>query len=123
MHPEFREQEPAATTPQPPYFAVIFTSQRRETDPEGYAAMSRELEARARSQPGFLGIESVRDAAGIGITVSYWSSLEAIRLWRNDPVHRQAQELGQSTWYEGYSLRICRVERAWEFPESTRDSS
>lgn len=69
----------------------------------------------AREQPGFLGIESVRGADGTGITVSYWSSEDSIRHWRDHAEHRLAQEQGRSKWYSQYSLRICRVERAWEF--------
>lgn len=57
-----------ANTPEPPYYAVIFTSERTDVD-EGYAAMAERMLALARTQPGFLGVESARD--GVGITVSY----------------------------------------------------
>ena len=69
----------------------------------------------AREQPGYLGVESARGAEGLGITVSYWASEEAIRLWREHAEHRLAQERGKSKWYANFSLRVCRVERAWEF--------
>ena len=45
-----------AQTPQPHYWAVIFTSQRTEGD-QGYSAMSDEMEALACAQPGYLGLE------------------------------------------------------------------
>jgi len=93
-----------------PRYAVVFTSIRTEADPEGYAAMAQRMEDLAREQPGFLGIESARREDGVGITVSYWSSLEAIEAWRNHAEHRVAQAHGRSRWYREFQLRVCRVE-------------
>jgi heme-degrading monooxygenase HmoA len=67
------------------------------------------------AQPGFLGVESVRNAHGVGITVSYWSSLAAIRNWRAHAEHQVAQSQGRSNWYREYRLRVCRVEREIHF--------
>ncbi|MEL3927901.1 antibiotic biosynthesis monooxygenase [Aeromonas enteropelogenes] len=97
-----------ANTPEPPYYAVIFTSQRTDVD-EGYAAMAERMLALARTQPGFLGVESARD--GVGITVSYWRDLESIRHWKSDLEHREAQRLGREQWYRTFKTRIARVER------------
>jgi len=101
-----------ANTPEPPYFAVIFSSQRRDADP-GYATMAHRMVELASQQPGFLGVESARDADGFGITVSYWSSEAAIRRWKADAEHLAAQRQGQSTWYAHYKVRIAKVERAY----------
>lgn len=101
-----------ANTPSPPYYAVIFTSLRTEVD-QGYAVMAERMVALAAEQPGFLGIESARD--GLGITVSYWESEEAIRQWKAVAEHRVAQELGRSKWYSAYKTRVCRVERDYGF--------
>jgi heme-degrading monooxygenase HmoA len=49
------------------------------------------------------------------MSVSYWQSLDAIRLWREDAEHRLAQAGGRSHWYRQYRLRVCRVERGVEF--------
>lgn len=105
---------PLANTPKSPYFAVIFTSLRKPSD-EGYAAMAERMLELAAQQPGYLGVESVRDADGVGITVSYWSSLESIRDWKAVSEHQVAQELGRSQWYEAYRVRVCRVERDYGF--------
>jgi heme-degrading monooxygenase HmoA len=102
---------PAELTPEPPYYAVIFTSQRTPGD-RGYVAMADRMEELARKEPGFLGIESARNTEGFGITVSYWDSEASIARWRANMEHRQAQALGRSTWYEGFSIRVARVERA-----------
>jgi heme-degrading monooxygenase HmoA len=98
--------------PQKPYYAVIFTSLRTPGD-EGYAQMAEEMETLARKQPGFLDVESARD--GVGITVSYWESLEAIANWKAQLDHKQAQEQGRQQWYSWYKVRVCRVEREYEF--------
>ena len=104
-----------ARTPEPPYYAVIFTSQRSDVD-DGYGAMGDRMVELAAQQPGFLGVESVRDAAGLGITVSYWSSLEAIAAWKANAEHRVAQTSGRKKWYGHFELRVARVERAASGP-------
>jgi heme-degrading monooxygenase HmoA len=100
-----------ARTPEPPYFAVIFTSQRTGVE-EGYDAMADRMVELAAQQPGFLGVESVRDASGYGITVSYWESPEAIAAWRAHAEHRIAQAAGRRQWYAHFETRVARVERS-----------
>ncbi len=101
-----------ARTPAPPYYAVIFTSTRTGED-SGYEAMSDAMVALAATQPGFLGIESARDS--IGITISYWDSLEAIAAWKQNSAHLVAQQRGRDIWYEAFKTRICRVERDYAY--------
>lgn len=103
-----------AATPDPPYFAVIFTSLLRADDPE-YGQMADRMIALASEQPGFLGVESARGSDGLGITVSYWESLDSITNWRAHSEHRIAQERGIADWYARYELRISKVERAYGF--------
>jgi heme-degrading monooxygenase HmoA len=99
-----------AKTPEPPYYAVIFTSTRTDVD-EGYGAMSDKMVEMASQQPGFLGVESARDADGLGITVSYWESEEAIANWRAHAEHRIAQATGRAKWYDEFITRVAKVER------------
>ena len=101
-----------ASTPKPPYYAVIFTSLRTEDD-NGYADMATKMLELAAQQPGFLGIESARD--DLGITVSYWSDLESIRNWKTNAEHLQAQRLGREQWYASFKVRISKVERDYGF--------
>jgi heme-degrading monooxygenase HmoA len=108
-----------ASTPSPPYYAVVFTSIRSPGDNEGYAVTADRMLELAREQPGFLGVETARGEDGLGITVSYWSSLESIAAWREHVEHRLAQKQGRAKWYRCYALRVCRVERAWEFESPT----
>lgn len=99
-----------AQTPAPPYYAVIFTSLRTEGD-NGYAATSALMEKLSREQPGYLGIESAR--SGLGITVSYWESEEAIKAWKENMQHAVAQQRGKDAWYSDYCVRVCKVERVY----------
>jgi heme-degrading monooxygenase HmoA len=99
-------------TPPPPYFAVIFTSTRTNGD-NGYSETSERMMELAAQQPGFLGVDSARDAAGLGITVSYWDSEEAIRNWKLQAEHQAAQRSGRAIWYEDFTIRVARVERSY----------
>jgi heme-degrading monooxygenase HmoA len=97
-----------AATPEPPYVAVVFTSLRSDGD-NGYAAMSRRMEALAAEQPGYLGIESARD--GLGITVSYWTDEAAAAAWKQVAEHLVAQRRGREVWYSDYRVRVAVVRR------------
>ena len=101
-----------AKTPSTPYYAVIFTSIGTEVK-EGYSSTADRMLELAKEQEGYLGIESAKEE--IGITVSYWSSLEAIRNWKMNAEHLMAQEKGRKEWYQNYKTRICLVERDYEF--------
>ncbi|KAF6637785.1 antibiotic biosynthesis monooxygenase [Paenibacillus sp. EKM208P] len=103
-----------AKTPRPPYYAAIFTSERTEGD-GGYGVMGDKMVELAAQQPGFLGVESVRDHNGVGITVSYWESLDAIKNWKHNELHKVAQEKGKSEWYKTFGLRVSKVERDYFF--------
>ena len=94
-----------------PYYAVIFTSALSE-DSEGYEEMAQSMFSSVQNQDGFLGIDSARD--GLGITVCYWSSLEAIQNWKEKEDHRVAQKEGVARWYSSYKVRISKVERNYE---------
>ena len=97
-----------------PYYAVIFTSQRTIGD-QGYEQMADQMESLGQDQAGFLGIESYRESSGAGVTISYWKTLEDIRQWKSNPVHQIAQDRGKAKWYQSYSVKVCKVERAYDF--------
>ena len=99
-----------------PYYAVIFTSTRTAGD-NGYGDMADFMEQLAKKQSGYIGIESAKQE--IGITVSYWESLNAIQDWKQQADHLLAQKKGISDWYDSYTVRICLVEREYSFNRST----
>ncbi len=100
-----------AVTPEPPYYAVIFTSVRTDGD-NGYAETANAMLRLASEQPGFLGFETARQE--LGISVSYWSSLDAIKAWKEVSAHRHAQNRAKD-WYTAFRVRVCRVEREYGF--------
>ena len=102
-----------APRPVPPYYAVIFTSLRTAADETGYAAMAELMMTLASEQPGYLGVESARGGDGLGITVSYWRTLDDISAWRRHAEHIGARNDGRARWYSHYELRVSRVERAY----------
>jgi heme-degrading monooxygenase HmoA len=108
-----------ASTPEPPYYAVIFSSLRQGEDNDYGATADRMVELAAQ-QPGYLGVESLRGADGFGITVSYWESEEAIKNWKRHAEHTAARERGRKEWYEHFELRIAKVERAYAGPRGDR---
>lgn len=95
-----------------PYYAVIFTSTQKNPI-EGYREMAEQMEMLAKQQPGYLGMDSARNE--IGITVSYWESLDSIKHWKQQTDHLHAQLKGRQDWYSWYHVRICKVEREYEF--------
>lgn len=116
-----RETPSIARTPQPPYYVAIFTSRRTAGDSEGYARMAEAMSELAARQPGYLGMESVREPGGVGITLSYWESEAAIHAWKRVAAHREAQRQGRQGWYEDYALRVGRIERAYTLTTSTAE--
>ena len=99
------------------YYAVIFTSIQNENI-VGYNEMAHNMENLAKQQPGFLGMESAR--SDVGITVSYWESLEAIKNWKQQSEHLNAQKKGKTDWYNWYHVRICLVESEYMFEKITK---
>ncbi|RNL78946.1 antibiotic biosynthesis monooxygenase family protein [Nocardioides marmorisolisilvae] len=101
-----------AELPEPPYTAVIFSSLRTEGD-QGYGVMGARMQELAKSQPGYLGYESARDANGFGITVSYWVDDDAARAWKKVHEHSVAQQRGKEVWYADYQVRVATVQRSY----------
>ncbi|HGH7179523.1 antibiotic biosynthesis monooxygenase [Bacillus cereus] len=100
------------------YYAVIFTSHLSNNTTD-YSTVADKMEELAKQQPGFLGVESARDHSGLGITISYWESLEAIENWKQNALHKEAKKRGREQWYENFHLRICLVEQEFKFHRGT----
>jgi len=101
-----------AKTPLPPYYAVIFSSIRKNGD-KGYNIMAEDMLKLASKQDGFLGVESTREE--LGITVSYWRDLDSIKKWKENSKHKSAIEKGRSIWYKSFKIRVAKVERDKKF--------
>jgi heme-degrading monooxygenase HmoA len=105
-----------ARTPEPPYWAVIFTSVRNPHSGDRFDETDERMMALAARQPGFLGVETA--SSPVGITVSYWTDEESIAAWRRNADHELAQHEGRTRWFDAYELRVARVERAQSFTRS-----
>jgi len=103
-----------AKTPDPPYYAVVFTSVKDEASSEGYDSMADRMFELVTEQPGFLGFETAGKSDGI--TVSYWKDLESIKAWKANEEHLIAQQKGRNVWYDSYKIRICKVEKVYQYP-------
>ncbi len=78
-----------AQTPEPPYYAVIFTTVLSD-DTGGYGDMAKKMFKLAGQHPGCLGSEVTGDGK-VGIGVSYWRDEESIRSWKANADHQAAQ--------------------------------
>jgi len=101
-----------------PYYAVIFSSKRSEMDELNYLEVAKRMASLASEQKGFMGMENVQDEHGMGIMISYWDSLEAIKGWNNQSAHNVAQKKGRDSWYDQFTVRICKVERMYDFSKA-----
>jgi heme-degrading monooxygenase HmoA len=111
------EADRPAQLPEPPYYAVVFTSLRAAGggDGDGYAETAEEMFALVRSQPGFLGADSARAPNGLGITVAYFRDEASIVAWRANADHTAARKMGRERWYDAYAIHVARVERAYSW--------
>jgi heme-degrading monooxygenase HmoA len=106
-----------AHTPEPPYYAVIFSSLRNVRPDDRYDETAKRMLELAATQPGFLGVDEARE--GVGITVSYWADEGSIAAWKRNADHEFAQYEGRTRWYDEYQLRIAKVERAYGHTRDT----
>ena len=95
--------------------AVIFVSIRNDTDAAGYGEATAAMGALAAAQPGYRGVDSAREAGGMGITVSYWADDAAAIAWRDHPEHTAIRERGRALWYNSYLVNVARIERAYHW--------
>ena len=106
------------TTNAPGTIAVIFVAQHSLEDDAGYSAAAKEMDALAATQPGYLGIDTVRGADGLGITVSYWTDDTAAKGWRDHPRHAAIRDQGRGIWYTHYDLHVATVTRSYDWAKA-----
>lgn len=95
--------------------AVIFLSRRSVADADGYARAAEAMARLAAVQPGYRGMDSVRDGDGQGITISYWADDAAAIAWRDHPDHAAIRAGGRARWYDRYEVIVTRVERGYRW--------
>ena len=102
-------------------YVVIFRSTRNLDDGHLYSEWSEKMENLVKTIDGYEHHFGFRDATSRdGVTVSYFSSLEAISEWKNLSEHKVAQQLGRDSFYEEYSIQVCEVLRDYGSKSSGR---
>lgn len=95
--------------------SVIFVAQRTDLDAYGYARADALMDELAAQQAGYIGIDSVRGADGLGITVSYWTDEASANAWRDHAEHTAMRDAGRNQWYAHYSLHVAQVTRSYDW--------
>ena len=98
--------------------AVIFVALRTEADDEGYGAAARRMDELAKTQPGYLGLDSARGDDGLGVTVSYWADAASAKAWKANAEHAAVRDMGRERWYAHYRLIVASVDHAYAWTKS-----
>lgn len=98
--------------------AVIFIAQRTDVDEAGYRDAATAMVALAKAQDGFVGIDSVREENGLGITISYWENDVAAKAWRDNAEHSRIRDAGRNRWYSHYSLHVACITRSYDWKKA-----
>ena len=94
-------------------YANIFSYQPSD-DRDGYEEMDEETLRLVGDVPGYVGYESVKNAEGRSIFISYWESLEAVDQWRKNTRHSEAKSHGKQ-WYAAYHSMLVKIEYSSEY--------
>ena len=89
------------------------------TAEDGYTEMAAEMEALARTMPGFVHIKAFTAEDGERLTVVWWQDEETQKGWREQERHLTAQRLGREKWYKYYKIEVAHVVRQHAFERST----
>jgi len=96
---------------------VIFRSRLRDEFLEEYRELAPKMLTIARSMPGFISFKSFVAEDGERVSIIEFEDLEAVKVWRNHPEHREAQILGRDKFYAEYHLQVCDPVRAYAFKD------
>ena len=94
--------------------AVFRTRVRPEVATE-YQAEYERIWKIAKEQPGFISIKTYYSDEGDKVSIQEWESPEQLRVWRDHPVHLEAQRRGREEFYQDYTIYICDEPRTYEF--------
>ncbi|HET9954667.1 MAG TPA: antibiotic biosynthesis monooxygenase [Polyangiaceae bacterium] len=98
-----------------PVLVLIRTTLRPDCDVATYEAMDARMNELLREIPGYLGVKGYTAEDGESVAIAEFASHEALVRWRDHPEHVAAQRAGRERFYASYDVRVCGVERAYEF--------
>ncbi len=93
--------------------AVIFELWPDEGRAEDYFALAADLKRSLEAVDGFISVERFASLSEEGklVSISFWRDEEAVRQWRNNARHREAQTAGRQGIFRNYRLRVASVLR------------
>jgi heme-degrading monooxygenase HmoA len=95
---------------------ILFRSRLRGgVDPEAYDRHAAALYEIVSQIPGFVSAEDFVGESGDRLAVIVFQDDESLRVWREHPVHRAAQERGRREYYAFYNIQICSLDRESSF--------
>lgn len=92
---------------------VVFEFTLKEGVRDRYFDLAAAMREEVENQSGFISIErfeSLNDPEKI-VSISTWESEVAIKDWKNNLKHRQAQREGKENIFASYRLRVAEVIR------------
>lgn len=95
---------------------IIRTKLRPDADLPHYERLGAAMDAAVRAMPGFVSAKDFTAPDGDAISLVTFESADALLAWRNLPAHVEAQRLGRERFYASYSVQVCEVVRAYDFP-------
>ena len=94
---------------------ILFRSKLTDSAGDDYAHMAAEMDAHARTFPGFVDVKSFTAEDGERLTVVWWQDEETLKAWASDARHRVAQATGRQRWYEYYKMDVAEIVRVRNF--------
>ncbi|MFG1318963.1 antibiotic biosynthesis monooxygenase family protein [Xanthobacter autotrophicus] len=108
--------------------AIIFEVWPAEGQRETYLDLAARLRIELEKMDGFISVERFESITEPGkmLSLSIWRDEEAVKTWRNLPIHRKTQAAGRAGIFRDYRLRVAAVLRDYgleareEAPEDSR---
>lgn len=93
--------------------AVIFEVWPEPAQRERYFDLAGQLRAELEDVDGFISIERFESLTEPGkvLSLSFWRDEDAVRTWRTNAAHRDAQRAGITEVFAHYRLRVAGVSR------------
>lgn len=100
---------------------VIVEFELRAGAESKFATALQQMQQQVQKYDGFLGEApccSLDDEKNF-VTLFYWKDRQSMKTWREDPKHVEIQHLGREKLFAWYKIRVCELEREyeWEYSE------
>ena len=98
-------------------YVIIFEMCPKQGKTDDYFALAGELKPVLEKQPGFIAVERFQSLNDSGkyLSISSWESEEAIKNWRKNMAHQQAQNEGKESIFARYRIRVAEIVRDYDF--------